>query len=471
MKSTRTERDSMGEMEVPIDALYGAQTARAVHNFKISGLPMPRAFIRALGLLKAACAQSNVELGLLKPKPGRAISKAALRVSSGEFDAQFPVDVFQTGSATSSNMNANEVIAHLATEAVGRAVHPNDDVNMGQSSNDVVPSAIHVSACLGCHEQLLPALRRLRASIDKRARELAKVPKTGRTHLMDAMPLTLGQELGAWSAQVSACAERIESSLERLRDLPIGGTAVGTGINAHPGFAALVTQHLSKLSGFRFRPAANKFAHMAAQDAAVEMSGQLRVLACALMKIANDLRWMNSGPLAGLGEIELPTLQPGSSIMPGKVNPVIPESVAMVCAQVIGNDMTITIAGQSGNFQLNVMLPVIALNLSQSIDILSNACIALADQAIAGFIVKRARIAENLARNPVLITALNEVIGYERGAAIVKQAYRENRAVLDVAREVTGMADSVLKNVLDPMRLTQAGDSVQPSAKRKKKPR
>jgi fumarate hydratase, class II len=456
MKTTRIERDSMGEMQVPADALYGAQTARAMQNFRISGIPMSRDFIRALGLIKAAAASTNVDLGLLDAEAGGAIHVAALRVAAGEFDIQFPIDVFQTGSGTSSNMNANEVIAHLAASTDGRDVHPNDDVNMGQSSNDVVPSAIHVAACLGCSERLLPALARLQRCIDGRAAELSGVAKTGRTHLMDAMPLTLGQELGAWSAQIAACSARVESALTRLRELPIGGTAVGTGINADPRFADAVVVHLSKLSDFDFRAAPNKFAHMAAQDAAVEMSGQLRVLACALMKIANDLRWMNSGPLAGLGEIALPALQPGSSIMPGKVNPVIPECVTMVCAQVIGNDTTITIAGQSGNFQLNVMLPVIALNLSQSIELLSNASLALADEAIAGFTVNRQRIDESLARNPVLITALNSLIGYERGAAIVKQAYREQRAVIDVAREVTGLDEAVLKEALDPMRLTNS---------------
>ncbi len=456
MKTTRIERDSMGEMQVPADALYGAQTARAMQNFRISGIPMSRDFIRALGLIKAAAASTNIDLGLLKPEPGQAIHAAAMRVSTGEFDDQFPIDVFQTGSGTSSNMNANEVIAHLAAPGAGRDIHPNDDVNMGQSSNDVIPSAIHVAACLACHQRLLPALVRLKQCIDGRADELSGVAKTGRTHLMDAMPLTLGQELGAWAAQIAACSERIDSALTRLRELPIGGTAVGTGINADPRFADAVVAHLSTLSKFDFRAAPNKFAHMAAQDAAVEMSGQLRVLACALMKIANDLRWMNSGPLAGLGEIALPALQPGSSIMPGKVNPVIPECVTMVCAQVIGNDTTITIAGQSGNFQLNVMLPVIALNLSQSIELLSNASLALADEAIAGFTVNRQRIDESLARNPVLITALNSLIGYERGAAIVKQAYREQRAVIDVARELTGLDEAVLKEALDPMRLTNS---------------
>ena len=457
MKATRIERDSMGVMAVPADALYGAQTARAIENFKISGLPMPRAFIRALGLLKAACARSNVDIGLLRAKRGGAIAKAALAVAGGEHDAHFPIDVFQTGSGTSSNMNANEVIARLATIALNTAVHPNDDVNMGQSSNDVIPSAIHVAACLGCHQSLLPALRGLKVLLLRRARELAKVAKTGRTHLMDAMPVTLGQELGAWAAQIDADILRIESALTSVRELPLGGTAVGTGINAHPAFARQAVKRLSEQSGFRFQIAKNNFAHMAAQDAAVALSGQLRVLACSLMKISNDLRWMNSGPLAGLAEIALPTLQPGSSIMPGKVNPVVPEAVAMVCAQVMGNDAAIAIAGQSGNFQLNVMLPLIAHNLLQSIELLSNASDALARQAIAGFTVNRAHIAEHLARNPVLVTALNGLIGYERGAAIVKQAYRERRAVVDVAREQTGMTESALRKLLDPLALTKGG--------------
>jgi len=456
-KQYRTERDSMGTLEVPADALYAAQTQRAVQNFPISGLPMPRAFIRALGLIKSAVAQANADLGHLKPAQAKAIRKAAERVARGEVDAHFPIDVFQTGSGTSSNMNANEVIASLANADGKGRIHANDHVNMGQSSNDVIPTAIQVSATLAVHEQLLPALRHLRKVIDRRAKELAKVVKTGRTHLMDAMPVTFGQELGGWSAQVASAIERIEDSGKRLRRLPQGGTAVGTGINADPKLGKAVAAELSRMTDTRFESAANYFEGISAQDGAVEMSGQLNALACALMKIANDLRWMNSGPLAGLGEIELPALQPGSSIMPGKVNPVIPEATAMVCAQVMGNHVTVTVAGQSGNFQLNVMLPVIALNLLQSIELLANVSRQLADAAIAGFKVRVERINEALNRNPILVTALNPVIGYEKGAATAKQAYKEGRPILEVARETTGMSDRELKKLLDPAALTRGG--------------
>jgi fumarate hydratase class II len=456
MSQYRTERDSMGELQVPAVALYGAQTQRAVDNFPISGLRQPRGFIRALGLVKSAAAQANADLGHLEPAKAAAIRTAAQRVAEGEFDAQFPIDVFQTGSGTSTNMNANEVIAHLC-EAAGTRVHPNDDVNNGQSSNDVIPTAIQVSAALATSEQLLPALQHLRMTLDARAKELRGVAKTGRTHLMDAMPVTFGQELGAWSAQVRSCIERIEDALTRLRRLPQGGTAVGTGINADPKLGPGVCAELAKMTGVRFESAANYFEGISSQDAAVELSGQLKTLACALMKIANDLRWMNSGPLAGLGEIELPALQPGSSIMPGKVNPVIPEATAMVCAQVIGNDATITVAGQSGNFQLNVMLPVIALNLLQSIELLANASRLLADKAIAGFTVRRDRIREALERNPILVTALNAVIGYDKGAATAKQAYKEGRPILDVALETTGLSREELKTLLDPASLTRGG--------------
>jgi fumarate hydratase class II len=456
MSDYRIERDSMGELRVPADALYGAQTRRAVENFPISGLAMPREFIRALGLVKAAAAEANLRLGYLKPKQARAIRKAADRVVAGEVDAHFPIDVFQTGSGTSSNMNANEVIAHLAANA-GTRVHPNDHVNYGQSSNDVIPTAIQVSATLASSERLLPALRHLRKVIDKRARELKNVAKTGRTHLMDAMPVTFGQECACWSAQVGSCIERIEDALKRMRRLPQGGTAVGTGINADPRFGPAVAAELKKLTGVRFEPAANLFEGIASQDAAVELSGQLKTLAVALMKIANDLRWMNSGPLAGLGEIELPALQPGSSIMPGKVNPVIPEATAMVAAQVIGNDATITVGGQAGNFQLNVMLPVIAYNLLQSIELLANVSRLLADDAIAGFRVNKARIREALERNPILVTALNPVIGYEKGAATAKQAYKEQRPILDVALETTGLSKAELLRLLDPLALTRGG--------------
>ncbi|TBR39245.1 MULTISPECIES: class II fumarate hydratase [Dyella] len=454
--SFRIEHDSMGELKVPAKALYGAQTQRAVDNFPISGLRMPRDFIRALGLIKAAAADANAGLGHLPKNKAAAIRKASLAVAEGHYDAEFPIDVFQTGSGTSSNMNANEVIAHVATKA-GVKVHPNDHVNYGQSSNDVIPTAIHVSATLVATEKLVPALNHLRRTIQRRARELRRVPKTGRTHLMDAMPVTFGQELSGWAAQIGSSIERIDDSLRRMRRLPQGGTAVGTGINADPKFGAAVARELKKLTGVRFETADNYFEGMASQDAAVELSGQLKTLAVALMKIANDLRWMNSGPLAGLGEIELPALQPGSSIMPGKVNPVIPEATAMVAAQVIGNDATITIAGQSGNFQLNVMLPVVAHNLLESLNLLSNVTVLLADKSIAGFKVNSARVKEALDKNPILVTALNPVIGYEKGAATAKQAYKEKRPILDVALETTGLSKEELKKLLDPMTLTEGG--------------
>lgn len=456
MSKFRTERDSMGELKVPAKALYGAQTQRAVDNFPISGLTMPREFIRALGLIKAAAAEANVKLGHLDKASAKAIRAAAEKVAAGEVDEHFPIDVFQTGSGTSSNMNANEVIAHLA-EAAGSKVHPNDHVNAGQSSNDVIPTAILVSATLATSEKLLPALKHLRKTIDVRGRELKKVVKTGRTHLMDAMPITFGQELSGWSAQVGDAAERITDTLKRTRRLPQGGSAVGTGINADPKFGPTIAAELSKLTGVKFESADNYFAGMAAQDAPVELSGQLRALAVGVMKIANDLRWMNSGPLAGLGEIELPALQPGSSIMPGKVNPVIPEAAAMVAAQVIGNDATIAVAGQSGNFQLNVMLPVIAYNLLQSIEILANVVTLLADKAIAGFKVNEEHIREALDKNPILVTALNPVIGYEKGAATAKQAYKEKRPIMDVALETTGLSKAELAKLLDPAALTKGG--------------
>ena len=443
-KAFRIEKDSMGELQVPEDALWGAQTQRAVDNFPISGLPMPRQFIGALGLVKWAAAGANAELGLIKSDVAIAIQKAALAVADGDYDEHFPIDVFQTGSGTSSNMNANEVISHLATDALGDSVHPNDHVNMSQSSNDVIPTAVHVSAALAIHQKLLPALAHLSAT-------------TGRTHLMDAMPVTLGQEIDAWRSQVEHGAERLSDTMKRLTALAQGGTAVGTGINAHPKFGGKVAVLLQERTGVPFRAADNQFESLSCQDAAVEASGQLRALAVSLTKIANDLRWMNSGPLAGIGEIALPALQPGSSIMPGKVNPVIPEAVAMVAAQVIGNDATIMMGGQSGNFQLNVMLPVVAYNLLQSIEILSTASIVLADKAIAGFTVNEENIHRALGRNPILVTALNPVIGYELGAAVAKKAYAEGRAVKEVAKEMTDLSDEELDRLLDPAALTEGG--------------
>ncbi|HEU4813336.1 MAG TPA: class II fumarate hydratase [Xanthomonadaceae bacterium] len=461
-KQFRIEHDSMGELQVPAEALWGAQTQRALQNFTISGQPMPRGFIRALGLVKAAAAQVNADLGLLPKVRAAAIRKAALEVAGGEHDAHFPLDVFQTGSGTSSNMNANEVIATLASRAgqragKARAIHPNDDVNLGQSSNDVVPTAIRVSAQLAVVEALLPALAHLRRTIDRKARSLGKVVKTGRTHLMDAMPLTFAQELGAWSAQLRSAESRIGDTLARLRRLPIGGTAIGTGINADPRFGKAMARELSRLAGTRFESAGNRFEGLASQDDAVELSGQFNVLAVALMKIANDLRWMNSGPLAGLGEVELPALQPGSSIMPGKVNPVVPEATCMVCAQVMGHHAAITVAGASGNFQLNAMLPLVAHDLLQQAGLMANAMRLLADSTIDGMQVRRDNVAAAVHRNPILVTALNPVIGYEKAAAIAKQAYREGRPILEVAREATGLPEAELKRLLDPAALTRGG--------------
>ena len=456
-KAYRTEHDSMGELKVPKDALWGAQTQRAVENFPISGIPMPRQFIAALGLVKWAAAGANAELGLLKSDLAAAIQDASLQVVEGQYDEHFPIDVFQTGSGTSSNMNANEVISHLATESMGDSVHPNDHVNMSQSSNDVIPTCVHVSAAVAIHDQLLPALRHLSGVLENKADEVRDVVKTGRTHLMDAMPVTLGQELDGWRSQIDHGIERLNDTMKRLTALAQGGTAVGTGINAHPQFGAKVAVLLSEKTGVEFTSAESKFEALSSQDAAVEASGQLRVLAVSLTKISNDLRWMNAGPLAGIGEIALPALQPGSSIMPGKVNPVIPEAVAMVCAQVIGNDMTVTIAGQSGNFQLNVMLPVATLNLLQSIELLANASTCLADKAIAGFTVNLDKINDGLHRNPILVTALNLVIGYELGAAIAKKSYAEGRPVKDVAKEMTDLTAEELDRLLDPAALTEGG--------------
>jgi fumarate hydratase class II len=386
-----------------------------------------------------------------------AIQKASLEVAGGGYDMHFPIDVFQTGSGTSSNMNANEVIAHLASADLGHDVHPNDHVNMSQSSNDAIPTCVHVSAVIAIHKHLLPALRHLSAVLEKKIDEVGNICKTGRTHLMDAMPVTLGQELGGWKAQIDHAVERLTDTMRRLSALAMGGTAVGTGINAHPKFGAKVAVLLTEQTGIDFTSAESKFEGLSSQDAAVEASGQLRVLAVSLTKICNDLRWMNSGPLAGIGEIALPALQPGSSIMPGKVNPVIPEAVAMVAAQVMGNDLTIAMAGQSGNFQLNVMLPVAAYNLLQSIELLANGSVCLADKAIAGFEVNVEKINADVGRNPILVTALNPVIGYELGAKIAKKAYAEGRALKDVAREMTDLSDDELDRLLDPATLTEGG--------------
>ncbi len=449
----RKERDSLGDIKVSEDALYGAQTQRAVENFSMSGLGMPRDFIRALGMIKEAAARVNGELGFLDAERAGAIAAAAAEVEAGSLDAHFPVDVFQTGSGTSTNMNANEVIARIASDRLGRPVHPNDHVNLGQSSNDVIPTAIHASACMGIGVRLLPALEHLQAVIEKRARELDKVVKTGRTHMMDALPVTFGQELGGWAAQVGLGRERIESSLERLRALALGGTAVGTGVNTHPEFAERVIERLAEKTGIPFRKADNPFEAQSSRDAAVEMSGQLKTLAVSLAKISSDLILMNSGPHAGLGEITLPALQPGSSIMPGKVNPVIPEAAAMACVQVMGSDAAITAAGAGGRFQLNAMLPLIAHNLLQSILLLSNAARLLADKAIAGFRVNEKRVEELLSRNPVLVTALVPAVGYDKAAEIARDAFSSGRPLLDVAKEKTDLPEEELRTLLDPARL------------------
>ena len=460
MENFRIEKDSLGEIKVPADALYGAQTQRAVENFPVSGIRFPRSFIRALGLIKAVAAEVNAGLGLLDATIAQAIHQAALEVIDGKWDDQFPLDIFQTGSGTSTNMNANEVIANRANQLLldrNAGVHPNNHVNMGQSSNDVIPATIHVSAYIEVTEVLIPAFKHLQDMLKKRAAEFHDIVKTGRTHLMDAMPVTLGQEIGGWAYQAQQAVERIESSLPRLAKLAIGGTAVGTGINAAKDFGRIVASRLAGRTKLPFVEADNHFAAQAVMDAAVELSGQLKATASSFMKMANDLRWMNSGPIAGLGEVALPSLQPGSSIMPGKVNPVMCEMMMMVAAQVTGNDAAITVANQQGNFQLNVMLPVIGHNLLQSITILGNAARLLADRAIAGFTVNKERITALLDRNPILVTALNPVIGYDKAARIAKRAYAEGRSLKDVAAEMTGLSRDELDKLLDPRKMTEGG--------------
>jgi fumarate hydratase class II len=453
----RLEQDSMGELQVPTDALYGAQTQRAINNFPISGLVLPSAFITTVALIKKNAAKVNMALGHLDAQKGNAIIEAAQQIMDGAYQDQFPVDVFQTGSGTSTNMNVNEVLARLASNIAGTTVGANDHVNMGQSSNDVIPTAIHVSAAIQCQNILLPGLHHLAEVIEQKAASLKHVTKTGRTHLMDAMPLTMAQELGAWALQIRNAIERINVTLPRVYKLAQGGTAVGTGINADPQFAEKFAAALSEETGLAFKPNDSFFESLSAQDAIVELSGQIKVIAVSLMKISNDLRWMNSGPLAGLGEIELIALQPGSSIMPGKVNPVVPEATAMVAAQVIGNDATITVAGQAGTFQLNVMLPVIAYNILQSIELIGNAAKVLADKAIAPFTVREDNLQEALSKNPILVTALNPIIGYEKAAQIAKAAYKQGQPIIDVAEEMTDLSREELKKLLDPQALTKGG--------------
>ena len=437
------------------EQLYGSETAKALSNFTISELKMPRAFLWALGTLKGACAQANLTLGLLDADKAAAIQQAAGEVAKGLHDQQFPLDVFQTGSGTSTNMNANEVIASLVKRNSANKinVHANDHVNMGQSSNDVIPSCIHLSAVKLISEQLLPALQHLINTLDDKANEHQATIKTGRTHLMDAMPLSFAQEMSGWSAQLCFAHKQLQNSLQSLGLLAIGGTAVGTGVNTHPKFAATVTRILTEQNQWFISPADNYFRAISAQDTAVFVSGILKTTAVSLSKISNDIRWLSSGPLNGLNEIQLPELQKGSSIMPGKVNPVIPEAVLMACTQVIGNDTTITLAGHSGNFQLNTMLPLIAHNLVQSIELLTSSCTTLADKAIKEMRVNHDQIAQSLAKNPILATALNDLIGYDKSAEIAKKAYADNRTVLEVAQELTDISEAELTARLDPKKL------------------
>ena len=453
-KKFRIEKDSMGELKVPEESKWGHQTQRAIDNFQIRDHKMPTGFIRSLALLKWGLANANKDLGLLPKEKASAIADAAIEIYEGNHISEFPLDVFQTGSGTSTNMNMNEVISNLSSTD-SNPVHPNDHVNMGQSSNDVIPSAINVDAVLTLTNNLIPSMSHLKNSIEEKAKSIGDLPKNGRTHLMDAMPITFSQEMSAWSAQIEDSITQYELSMSKLQQLAIGGTAVGTGINADPDLSKKCCNHINKLTSMEFRPANNSFQAISSQDASLILSSCNKTLAVALTKISNDLRWMNSGPLGGIGEITLPALQPGSSIMPGKVNPVIPESVCMVASRVLGNDLTITHAAQSSNFQLNVMLPLIAHTLSESLSLLSNACRSLADNAIKDFEVNQENIESMLNRNPILATALNATIGYEKGAQIVKKAYQEKRSIIDVAVEMTDLDSDTLAEILDPLKLTR----------------
>ncbi len=459
----RIEKDSLGEVKVPSKALWGAQTQRAVNNFPISGIkmdfPFTKSFVSSLGLIKDAAAKANLRLKLISSKKSKAISRAAKEVWQEKHHHEFPIDVFQTGSGTSSNMNANEVIANLASKYAKLDVNANDDVNMSQSSNDVIPTAIKISSHMDLTKKLYPALDKLIITIEKKAILLRGTIKTGRTHLMDAMPIDFAEELYAWSSQLKSSKEMLLIIEKKLLELPQGGTAVGSGINAHKNFSKYFAQEMTKLlgKGNKCVPSKNFYHELSAQDCSVQLSGELKNLALILMKISNDLRWMNSGPLAGLSEIELKALQPGSSIMPGKVNPVIPEAVAMASADVIGNDVSITVAAQSSNFQLNVMLPVIAYNLLKSINLLSGAMNVLSKNTISSFKVNKKNLEESLSKNPILVTALNPIIGYEKSAFIAKKAYKENRPIIDVAAEETDMSKSKLAKLLDPSKLAKGG--------------
>ena len=460
-EETRVERDSMGEMRVPADAYYGASTHRAVLNFPISDLRFPRQFMRALGQIKQASAQVNESLGLLEPQVAAAIVRAAQEVIEGKLDSHFVLDIFQTGSGTSTNMNANEVIANRANELLGgsrgsRLVHPNDQVNFGQSSNDVIPTAIHLAALASIEHDLIPALQGLQQALQQKADEFMPVIKTGRTHLQDATPIRLGQEFLGYAGQVERGIARMRHAQSELSEVALGGTAVGTGINTHPEFAHLVCQRLSELNGVSVHETSNHFQAQNTLDNIVEASGALNTLAVSLMKIANDIRWLGSGPRAGIGEIDIPAVQPGSSIMPGKVNPVIAESVCMVCAQVIGNHTTITIAGQSGNFEINVMMPVSAYNLLQSIDLLAAAARNFTEQCIKG-IQATTRGPEMVERGLAIGTALAPVIGYDAAANIAKEAAKTGKTIREVAREKTNLTEEELDRILDPANMTKPG--------------
>lgn len=462
---TRIERDTMGELAVPADAYYGVQTARAIENFPISPLRMPRSVIRAMGLIKRAAASVNHSLGLLEKKPAEAIRHAATEVVEGKLDAEFPVDIFQTGSGTSTNMNTNEVISNRATELLGgmrgsKLVHPNDHVNLGQSSNDVIPTAIHIAASESIKTQLIPALQRLHKALDRKAREFDKIVKIGRTHLQDATPVRLGQEFGGYARQIELGIARMRRAQEMLSEVALGGTAVGTGLNCHPKFSARVMAIISKETGCKFKEAKNHFEAQSTQDSLVEASGELRTLAVSLMKIANDIRWLGSGPRCGLGEINLPETQPGSSIMPGKVNPVIAESVTMVCAQVIGNDVTVTVGGQAANFELIVMLPVMAYNLLQSIELLATASDNFAARCVEGIKANEDRCKSLIEESLAMCTALAPEIGYEAAAKIAKDAYKSGKTVRQVAKEQKILAEKRLATLLDPWRMTRPGGPV-----------
>lgn len=456
----RTEHDSMGEVRVPARAKWRAQTQRAVENFPVSGQRLERAHIEALARIKAAAAGVNARLGVLDPEVAEAVREAAGEVASGRWDEHFPVDVFQTGSGTSSNMNANEVIATLASERLGRPVHPNDHVNASQSSNDVFPSSIHIAATSAVVNDLVPALEHLAEALERKAAEFADVVKAGRTHLMDATPVTLGQEFGGYAAQMRRGAERLRDALPRLAELPLGGTAVGTGINTPPGFSAAVIEEVARATGLPLTEARDHFEAQGARDGLVETSGQLRTVAVGLTKIANDLRWMASGPRTGLAEINLPDLQPGSSIMPGKVNPVVPEAVLMVAAQVIGNDATVAFAGSQGNFELNVMLPVMARNLLESVRLLANASRLLADRTVDGITANAGRAREYAESSPSVVTPLNRYIGYEEAAKVAKQSLAERKTIREVVLErgyveAGRLTEAQLDEALDVLRMTR----------------